>query len=68
VSRKVVFVGVLSEEIEQHLPCWFQPSLSTTYVPAWTDEAVALFALLNGEHALFQLGRVCRTGRKFKFP
>lgn len=65
VNGRVIFVGVLSEPIKQHLPCWFQPSLCA---PAWTDEAVALFALLNGEHTLFQLRNVCQTGSLFKFP
>ena len=68
LNGRVMFVGVLSEAIKQYLPCWFQLSQSTTYVPAWTDEAVALFALLNGEHTLFHLGSVCHTGRKFRFP
>lgn len=48
VNRRVVFVGVLSEAIKQHLPCWFQPSLYTTYVPAWTDEAVAFLPYWMG--------------------
>lgn len=68
VNGRVMFAGVLSEAIRQHLPCWFLLSLSTMYVPAWTDEAVALFVLPNGEHTLFHLGSVCQTGRKFGFP
>lgn len=52
----------------QTAPSLLVPAISVHHMCSCLGWWGCCFALLNGEHTLFQLGSVCQTGRKFKFP